>query len=63
MILFGSFLAYSLFDMLSASMRGARPSGRRISFRHDAMIAVISTVAYVGLANLHPYFTGMELVR
>jgi uncharacterized membrane protein len=62
-ILFGSFLVYSLFAMASANRRGAKPTGRKISFRHDAMIAVISTVAYVGLANLHPYFTGMELVR
>jgi uncharacterized membrane protein len=62
-ILFGSFLAYSLFAMFSANRRGAKPTGRKISVRHDATIAVISTVAYVGLANLHPYFTGMELVR
>lgn len=63
MILFGSFLAYSLFDMFSANLRGAKPSGKKILFRYDAMNAVISTVIYVGLANLHPYFTGMELVR
>ncbi len=62
-VLFGSFLAYSLFDMFSANRRGARPTGRKISLRFDAMIAVISTVIYVGLVNLHPYFTGMELVR
>ncbi len=62
-ILFGSFLAYSLFDMFSANQRGARPEGKKIPLRHDAIIAVISTVGYVVLANLHPYFTGMELVR
>ena len=62
-VLFGSFLAYSLFVMVSANQRGARPAGKKIPLRYDAMIAVISTVAYVGLANLHPYFTGMELVR
>jgi uncharacterized membrane protein len=63
MILFGSFLTYALFAMFSANRRGARPTGRKISVRHDAMIAVVSTVGYVVLANLHPYFTGMELVR
>ena len=63
MILFGSFLAYSIFDMVSANRRGARPKGKKISLRHDAIIAVISTVGYVALANLHPYFTGITLVR
>ena len=63
MILFGSFLVYSLFDMASANRRGATPKGKAISIRYDAIIAVISTVGYVVLANLHPYFTGIELVR
>ena len=63
MILFGSFLVYSLFDMASANRRGARPKGKKIPLRYDAIIAVISTIGYVVLANLHPYFTGMTLVR
>ncbi|MCF7821398.1 MAG: NnrU family protein [Mariprofundaceae bacterium] len=62
-VLFGSFLVYSLFAMFSANRRGARPKGERIPLRFDAMIAVISTVGYVVLANLHPYFAGVELVR
>ncbi len=62
-ILFGSFLVYSQFAIFSANRRGAKPAGRKISVRHDATVAVISTVVYVGLANIHPYFTGMELVR
>ena len=62
-VLFGSFLVYSLIAMVSANLRGARPKGKKIPIRFDAMIAVISTVGYVVLANLHPYFTGMELVR
>jgi len=62
-VLFGSFLAYALFAMFSANRRGAKPVGHKIPLRYDAMIAVISTVVYVALANLHPYFTGMELVR
>jgi len=62
-ILFGSFLTYSLLDMFLANQRGARPQGLPVPLRYDAMIAVFSTVGYVVLANLHPYFTGMELVR
>jgi hypothetical protein len=49
--------------MASANRRGAKPKGKKIPLRHDAMIAVISTIGYVVLANLHPYFTGMTLVR
>lgn len=63
MVLFGSFLAYSLLDMVSSNSRGARPKGKKVSLRYDAIIAVISTIGYVALANLHPYFTGMTLVR
>jgi len=63
MLLFGSFFVYSLVDMYSANRRGARPSDQSMPFRHDAMNAVISTVLYVLIANLHPYFTGFELVR
>jgi uncharacterized membrane protein len=62
-ILFGSFLVYSLFAMFSANRRGAQPSGEKISIRYDAMIAVISTIMYVVLANSHFYFTGMALTR
>jgi uncharacterized membrane protein len=62
-ILFGSFLTYALLDMFSANRRGAKPQGKAISLRYDAMIAVGSTIGYVVLANLHPYFTGMTLVR
>ncbi len=63
MILFACFLVYALFDMLSANRRGAKPSGQRVSLRYDAMAMVISAIVYVGLANLHPYFTGVTLVR
>jgi uncharacterized membrane protein len=63
MILFGSFLVYSLFDMVSANRRGARPAGKKISIRYDAIVVVISAVVYVVLANLHPYFTGATLIR
>lgn len=63
MILFGSFLAYSLFAMYSANRRGAMPSGRRISFRYDAMVLVVAAVIYVFLANFHAWFTGVALIR
>jgi len=62
-VLFGSFLAYSLLDMFLASRSGARPVGHKISFRHDAIIAVSAAAVYVALANLHPYFTGATLIR
>jgi len=62
-ILFGSFLVYSLFGMYSANRRGARPKGNRVSFRYDAMILVVAAVLYVVLANFHAWFTGVTLIR
>lgn len=62
-ILFGSFLAYSLIAMLSANRRGATPGGGKLPLRSDAIVAVIAAIAYVVLANLHPWFAGVTLVR
>lgn len=62
-ILFGSFLTYALIDMALANRRGAAPSGRRSPLSRDAINAVIAAVAYVALANLHPWFTGATLIR
>jgi len=61
--LFGSFLAYSLVDMALATQRGAKPTGQKVPFRSDAVVAVIAAGVYVVLANLHPYFTGAALIR
>lgn len=61
--LFGSFLIYALVAMYSANLRGAAPSGQKIALRYDAMVLVSAAVAYVVLANLHPWFAGVTLVR
>ncbi len=63
MMLFGSFLAYSLFAMYSANRRGATPGSGRVSFRYDAMVLVIAAVAYVLIANFHLWIAGVKLVR
>jgi len=61
-LLFGSFLAYSLFDMWSANRRGARPSGEAASVFDEAKLVAISAVAYLLLAFAHPWIAGVPLM-
>lgn len=59
--LFGSFLAYSLFDMASANRRGATPQGEPLPLSADAKVLAISVAIYAGLFFLHPYIAGVPI--
>ena len=60
--LFGSFLAYSLFDMHSANRRGARPAGKALALKRDAVVLVAATAITLGLMFFHELFAGVQLV-
>jgi len=62
MILFCSFLVYSLFDMWSANMRGASKSRETKPLRYDVGVVVAGTAVYALLYYLHPYFTGVPVM-
>ncbi|ATX81071.1 putative membrane protein [Mariprofundus ferrinatatus] len=62
LLLFGSFLIYSLFAMASANRRGARPSGRKMALMQDGIALVVSSIIYVALMMMHAHFTGISLM-
>jgi uncharacterized membrane protein len=62
MILFCSFLVYSLFDMWSANRRGASKGNETKPLRYDAGVVVTGTAVYVLLYYLHPYFFGVPVI-
>ena len=60
--LFGSFLAYSLFDMHSANRRGARPAGTALALKTDVLALAAAAAICVGLMFFHELFTGVQLI-
>lgn len=62
MILFCSFLLYSLFDMWSANRRGATKSHETKALRYDMGVVVVGGAVYALLYYLHPYFTGVPVI-
>lgn len=61
-VLFCSFLVYSLLDMWSANRRGASKSNETKPLRYDAGIVVTGTAVYALLYYLHPYFFGVPVI-
>lgn len=62
LLLFGSFLAYSLFDIYSANLRGAVPAGKKVPLRNDAIALVAGSVAFIAMVFTHDYFAGVSLM-
>jgi len=61
-LLFGSFLAYSLADMVSANARGAQLSATRYPVTQDLKLVAAGAVAYIVLLLLHPYLFGHRVL-
>ena len=62
MILFGSFVVYSLAAMVSANMRGASKSVMRYGIAKDAMVVVAGVIVYLVFMFAHGYLFGYPLV-
>ena len=63
MILFGSFLAWAVFDRISVKRRGDLGAPRVSGFtRADAIVLVVGTIAYVAMIALHPYLIGVDVL-
>ncbi len=60
-LLFGTFLVYSLADMASANRRGARLSADRYPWTQDLKVAVVGLIAYGSFLMLHPYLFGVSV--
>lgn len=63
MLLFGSFLAWAVFDRIAVKRRGDMGGPRVASFtRADAIALGAGTVAYVAMIFLHPVLIGVPVI-
>jgi uncharacterized membrane protein len=61
MLLFGSFLAWSIYDRIAVKNRGDIGAARLAFFtRADAINVAAGTAAYVVMLFLHPYLIGVD---
>jgi uncharacterized membrane protein len=64
LILFGSLLAWAVYDRISLKRRGDIGAPRVTSFtRADAIALGAGTVAWVAMIALHPYLIGVAVVQ
>lgn len=63
MVLFGSFLAWAVFDRIAVKRRGDFGASRTRSFTGaDAITLGVGTVAYVAMIFLHPILIGVPVM-
>ena len=62
-LLFASFLVYSLFAMASANRRGAKPSGSGMAVKQDGIVLVLAALIYIGLMFFHATITGVPIME
>ena len=63
MLLFGSFLAWAVFDRIAVKKRGDMGAERIASFtRADATALGVGTIAYVAMIFLHPILIGVPVI-
>ena len=61
-ILFGSLGVFALFDMWSATRRGAAKSTERVPAKLDLILIAAGCVAYAAILFLHPVLFGMPVL-
>lgn len=61
-MLFGAFLAWSLFDMWSANRRGARLRAERVPWFHELVILATGLAAYGLIARFHGALFGVPVM-
>jgi uncharacterized membrane protein len=62
-ILFGSFLAWAVYDRIAVKRRGDLGASRVAAFtRADAYTLVLGTIAWVAMMFLHPYLIGVTVI-
>jgi uncharacterized membrane protein len=60
-LLFGSFFVYSIYAMISQTLRGVRPAGRPVPITRDVMVVMAGLVASVIIVFAHGYLFGVSL--
>lgn len=63
MLLFGSFLAWAVFDRIAVKRRGDLGAARVAGFtRADALAVAAGTLAYAAMLVLHPWLIGVAVL-
>ena len=63
MLLFGSFLAWAVYDRIAVKRRGDLGASRISSFTAaDGVNLPVGTVGYVAMMFLHPYLIGVSVM-
>lgn len=63
LLLFGSFLAWAIFDRIAVKRRGDLGAARGTAFtRADAIAVAAGTVVYVAMLFLHPLLIGVPVI-
>ncbi len=63
LLLFGSFGAYALFDMVSANLRGAVKQEKVYPLVKDGVTVAAGLLVYGVLLVLHPYLFGVAVIQ
>ena len=61
-LLFGSFLLYSLWAMYAANKRGVKKQTQKVPLYRDVIVVVAGTVVFVALVHGHKWFAGVALM-
>ena len=62
-ILFGSFLAWAVWDRIAVKRRGDLGAPRLSSFtRTDIVTLVVGTIAWIVMMILHPWLIGVHVI-
>jgi uncharacterized membrane protein len=62
-ILFGSFLAWAVYDRVAVKRRGDLGAARVASFaRADVVTLIVGTIAWIAMMFLHPYLIGVAVI-
>lgn len=61
-LLFGSFVVYSLIDIVSANARGKNKDLPVLPPKKDIVVVAAGTTAFIALLFLHPYLFGVPVI-
>lgn len=61
-LLFGSFLLYSLYAMWAQTQRGARPSDKPRPVSRDVSVVVVGMLMHAVFLYAHPYLFGVAVI-
>lgn len=62
LLLFGSFLAWAVFDRIAVKRRGDAGAAPSPFTRNDAIVVAAGTVAYIAMILLHPFLIGVPVI-